>query len=505
MRTLLINGRIHSPRVGDTSAMLVQDSTIRWLGSDPDVVRDSADRVIDVRGAIVIPAFVDAHFHCTDTGLALTGLDLSQARSLTEALSLVERHARASRGRPVLGSGWDDTTWPERRAPTAAEIDRASYGGVVYLSRVDAHSAVVSSALLAAMGDRSALVGDLGDGLLVAAAHHAARSIALAGITDGQRRDLQRHALSAAAAAGIAAVHEMAGPEISSAQDFAELLALADAEVLPEVYGYWGELGGIDQARELGAVGAGGDLFCDGSLGSRTAALSRPYSDSDTSGYLRYEADELVTHIRDCTRAGLQAGFHAIGDAAVAQVVEAVVRAGAEAIAAGHRVEHAEMIPDVQALATAGLVASVQPAFDAVWGGPDGMYAERLGPDRSAKLNPIGPLHSAGVSLAFGSDSPVTAIDPWAAVRAACSPSNPIHALSVAYALEAHTRGGWLAARAGADGSGLLEVGAPATFAIFAAEPGARAENLLTPSPVALPAQRTVLRGVVLFDSGELE
>ena len=60
-------------------------------------------------------------------------------------------HARAQGGRPVLGSGWDESTWPESRPPSATELDRASYGGVVYLARADAHSAVVSSALLASL------------------------------------------------------------------------------------------------------------------------------------------------------------------------------------------------------------------------------------------------------------------------------------------------------------------------------------------------------------------
>ena len=83
-----------------------------------------------------------------------------------------------------------------------------------------------------------------------------------------------------AAAMGIACVHEMAGPAISSESDLTTLLDLAASEPLPEVIGYWGELFGIDAARDLGAIGAGGDLFCDGSLGSHTAALHSHYVDA---------------------------------------------------------------------------------------------------------------------------------------------------------------------------------------------------------------------------------
>src|SRR4051794_41857268 len=84
------------------------------------------------------------------TGLGLTGLDLAGTPSLAVALDRLEAASRQARGGVVLGVGWDETRWPERRPPTAAELDRASYGGVVYLMRVDGHSAIASSALLAA-------------------------------------------------------------------------------------------------------------------------------------------------------------------------------------------------------------------------------------------------------------------------------------------------------------------------------------------------------------------
>ncbi|NEB82256.1 amidohydrolase family protein, partial [Streptomyces sp. SID14478] len=108
------------------------------------------------------------------------------------------------------------------------------------------------------------------------------------------------------------------------------------------------------------------------------------------------------------------------GDAAVTAVVDGM-RAAADKMglarvrAARHRVEHAEMMTpeSVAAFAELGLTASVQPAFDALWGGEDGMYADRLGAQRAGTLNPFASLLRAGVPLAFGSDSPVTPLDPW--------------------------------------------------------------------------------------------
>ena len=424
MSTLYRHGRVHTPAVPDATAMLVDGEAIRWVGRDDDC--PSASRVVDLDGAFVLPAFVDAHVHVTDTGLALDGLDLRTVGSLRAALDAVERVARAGRGRPILGGGWDETTWPERRPPTSAELDRASYGGLVYLARVDIHSAVVSSSLLNSVpGLASAGPADgvRGQGWIGEPAHDLVRTAALQALGAGQRRDAQRRALHAAAAAGIACVHEMAGPVISGADDLLALLELSADESLAQVIGYWGELGGVRTARELRAVGAAGDLFCDGSLGSNTAALRSPYADRpDTAGLLRHEVGELAEHIEACASAGLQSGFHAIGDAAVDQVLDAYELASdrlGRRVGPGQRIEHAEYVQDPARLAASGLTASVQPCFDALWGGASGLYASRLGPGRALELNRFADLAAAGVPLAFGSDSPVTQLGPWAAVRAA--------------------------------------------------------------------------------------
>ena len=483
-----------------TAFVVDDDGRIAWIGDEsgrPDEVDD-----IDLRGAFVAPAFVDAHVHATATGLELPGLDLRSARSLAEALNAVEAAARVGRGRPLLGSGWDETYWPERRPPTAAELDRASYGGAVYLARVDVHSALASSALLAAVPDARALTGFDATGWVRGPAHDAVREAAFAAVTRSQRGDAQRAALHRAAELGIACVHEMAGPIISSEDDLRDLLALSHAEPLPAVIGYWAELLGIDMARELGAVGAAGDLFCDGSLGSHTAALSAPYADRpDTSGLLRFSTEEVAEHVVQCSQGGLQAGFHAIGDAAVDQVLSAIELASkrlGRPAGQGHRIEHVEFVHDAHRLAASGLVASMQPCFDAEWGGDHRMYAERLGADRARQLNRFADLASAGVPLAFGSDAPVTELGPWAAVRAAVHPSDPDAAISAPAAFAAHTAGGWRAA--GRPDPGVLVPGAPATFAVW----DASADELFDLAPgTELPRCRaTVLSGTPIYDTG---
>ncbi|WP_328840257.1 amidohydrolase [Streptomyces europaeiscabiei] len=467
---LLRGGEVHSPADPFATAMVVEHGQIAWVGSEgaADAFAAGVDEVIDLEGALVTPAFTDAHVHTTATGLALTGLDLSDAPTLDAALVLVREFAAARPAdRVLLGHGWDAARWPGGRPPTRAELDEATGGRPLYLSRIDVHSAVVTTALLDLVPGADAFE----DGPLTRDAHHAVRATALGAITPAQRTEAQRAALAHAVSLGIGSLHECAGPEISSEDDFTGLLRLAAEEPGPRVVGYWAERD-VDRARALGAVGAAGDLFVDGALGSHTACLHEPYADAPHTGTAYLDATAVAAHVVACTEAGLQAGFHAIGDAAVASVVEGV-RQVAEKVglarvrAARHRVEHVEMLtPEtVAAFAELGLTASVQPAFDALWGGEEGMYAQRLGVERARTLNPFAALLRAGVPLAFGSDSPVTPLDPWGTVRAAAFHRTAEHRVSVRAAFTAHTRGGWRAI--GRDDAGVLVPGAPADYAVW--------------------------------------
>ncbi|MCX4556395.1 amidohydrolase [Streptomyces umbrinus] len=487
-RTMLLRGgEVHSPADPFATAMVVERGQVAWVGSEgaADAFADGVEEVVDLEGALVTPAFTDAHVHTTATGFALTGLDLSAARTLTEAMALVREFAAARPAdRVLLGHGWDASRWPERRHPWRDELDEVTGGRPLYLSRIDVHSAVVTTALLdMAPGVRGAAGFEDGEPL-TRDAHHAVRAAAFAAVTPEQRTEAQRAALKHAASLGIGSVHECAGPEISSEDDFTGLLRLAAEEAGPRVVGYWAEHGeeGVAKARALGAVGAAGDLFVDGALGSHTACLHQPYTDAEHTGTAYLDTAAVAAHVVACTEAGLQAGFHAIGDAAVTSVVDGV-RAAAEKVglarvrAARHRVEHAEMLtPEtIAAFAELGLTASVQPAFDALWGGEDGMYVERLGAERARTLNPFAALLRAGVPLAFGSDSPVTPLDPWGTVRAAAFHRTPEHRVSVRAAFTAHTRGGWRAV--GRDDAGLLVPGAPADYAVW------RTDELIVQAP----------------------
>ena len=481
MTTLLLNGRVHSPAMPDATAMTVRDGIVAWLGSDDVGRQEFPDaETVDLDGGFVAPAFVDSHVHLTATGLTFAGLDLRPATSLRHCVDLIGDYARRHPDGPVWAHGWDESGWPERTAPSTDDLDGVVGDRPAYLARVDVHSAAASTALRRLAPGLAAAAGFHPKNPLTSDAHHLVRAAARNELTPQQRHRARLAALDAAAAFGIAAVHECAGPNIGGLDDWHEIRGVEHAV---EVVGYWGELVTTpEQARELidatGARGLAGDLFVDGALGSRTAWLHHPYSDApDCCGNSYLDADAITAHLMACTDAGVTAGFHVIGDAAVTAVVEALERVveacGAPAVArCGHRLEHLEMVTDEQAgrLGSIGVIASMQPNFDALWGGDDGMYGQRLGPDRVHQLNPLALLASQGVPLAFGSDSPVTDMNPWATVRAATRHHTPGSAVSARAAFAASTRGAWRAGGVRDGVTGTLVPGAPASYAIWEAD-----------------------------------
>lgn len=481
MTTLLINGRVHSPAAPDATAIAFgdgPDGTVMWLGADDTARAEFPDAdIVDLEGAFVAPAFVDSHVHLTATGLSLTGLDLRGATSREHCLTLVREHARRHRTGIVWGSGWDESRWPDPTPPSTADLDAALEGRPAYLSRIDVHSGAASSVLRASAPGIAAAAGFDPQRPVTADAHHLVRAAARELLAPEQRRAAQHAALDAAAGHGIVAVHECGGPDIGGLDDWHAVHALQHGV---QVTGYWGEaVQTADQARTLlaqtGAAGLAGDLFVDGALGSRTAWLHEPYADAaHTCGNTYLDTAAITAHLHACTEAGITAGFHVIGDAAVTAVTDAlrdtVERFGGPAVArCGHRLEHLEMVSAAQAaeLGRWGVMGSVQPNFDACWGGPDGMYAQRLGVARAATLNPFALLASQGVPLAFGSDSPVTGLNPWATVRAAVHHRTPGSGVSARAAFSAATRGAWRAGGVRDGITGTLVPGAPASYAIW--------------------------------------
>jgi len=492
--------------------VVVEDGTITFVGSD-DRARAYASgaAAIDLRGRLLTPAFVDAHLHSVQAGLVAAGLDLHDATSRTDVLDRLAAYAARRPHGVILGQGWDERAWPDPRPPERAELDRASGGRIVYLARVDVHSAVVSTAVL----DRLPGIGDArgfsADGLLSQQAHQLSRLLVNDLPSDEDRRAAARWTLHRAARLGVASVHELGGPHLGPLADLARVREVGE-EVGLDVVTYWGELasaGAFARARSVGAAGLAGDLCVDGSIGSRTAALHTAYADAAHRGARYLDDDEIAGHLADCTRAGLPAGFHCIGDAAVAAALAGLRRAAAEVGADAirrvrHRLEHLELVAaeDIPTLAELGVAASVQPAFDAEWGRLGELYETRLGPDRARTMNPFRSLARAGVRLAFGTDAPVTPVAGWAMVQTAVQHSRPDQRLSMADAFAAATEGGhWAAGRSRA---GRIAVGWRADLAAWAASGGLDGLPSAEAAEPAPDCVLTVAAGRVAYSAPDL-
>ena len=474
-------GHLYGTDRPDATALAVTNDSITHIGNDAEVAeRVDPGEGLDLRAlgaerTLIAPAFVDAHLHTVQAGQIALGLDLHGVPSRENLLDRLAAHARShSTTRIVVGQGWDERAWPDPSPPTRDELDRAGDGRLVYLARVDVHSAVVSSALLAELPEVAQAPGFRDDGLVSREAHHVCRGALDRFFTDGERRDAARITLRRCAELGVASVHDLGGPHLGPVADAVRVRETA-AEIGLEVVGYWGELADPDTIRlagEYGLRGLAGDLCIDGAIGSRTAALIEDYADHPSRGARYLSDDQIRDHVVTCTHAGLQAGFHCIGDDGVAAAVQGLRRAaeitGTPRLqAASHRLEHVEMVSadDFATLADLGVVASVQPGFDAAWGPPGELYEQRLGPARSRPMNPFGGLQRAGVTLAFGTDAPVTPVAGWAMVRQAVEHCQTDQRLDLVDAFAAATSGGHRAA--GDSATGILARGRRALLAIW--------------------------------------
>ncbi len=459
MRTLIRANHVYAPGVPDADSLLIEDGLIAWLGlySAFKNLEIKVDQVIEVPDSFVAPGFVDSHVHLSATGAQITGLDLRGATSTAQAIEILRKHVAATNDDFIIGHGWEDTNWPDRNLWNFESVREIVGNRILYLSRIDVHSALV--------------ITPKHCGIVKQTEHHDVRSFLQSNLPTQQRRADILAALELAASQGIVSVHENGGPFVSGEADFLDVLDLARIKNVPQVFAYWGSTD-LDQVSGLGAFGAAGDLTVDGSIGSRTALLHNCYLDDETLGTEFLQPGQIAEHLVGCTKAGIQGGFHAIGDGALSNIIEgielAIAQVGIEKFRfAKHRIEHAEMLDlnKLNFLANAGVILSMQPVFDELWGNPGGLYEQRLGKDRAAQMNAFNAISKAGITLAFSSDSPVTPINPWRAIKAATEHHTATHRISARAAFSAHTRGGWRAS--GNENNGVLAPGLPANISIW--------------------------------------
>lgn len=527
------NGSIYSPADPFATAMLVENGTVAWIGSESAAAALLDDRMneIDLQGALVAPAFVDSHVHLGALGAKLSGLDLSAMNSTQEILEAVAAAAAHGRG-TIVGFGWDETRFADPALPTLEQLDNAAGGQAVYLARIDVHSALISPALAKQQGLEPG--AELSGALVSGHSHATLRSSVFTydEATNAAHRD---RALAHLASTGHGTVVEMAAEGISGRADLEALLGRSAEEQssTPAVYAYWAQA--VTQEQEARAlldsfnssalVGLGGDLNIDGSIGSRTALLRADYTDAPGHRGTSYlSVEQISAHVAACSLAGIQTAFHIIGDAGLDLALEGFAKAaeqvGIAAVQSGrHRLEHVEMVDEAQRtkMLNFSLTASMQPQFDAAWGGEGNLYEQRLGAERAAGMNAIGKFLSAGVPVTIGSDAPVTGTNPWASVKACLELNDPSSRISAKAAFMAHTRSGFRALGEPNPLAGQLVTGAEATFAIWNASeltvqtPDIRVSSWSTDARAGTPmlpvlegdlpvCLRTVRAGTILFD-----
>jgi predicted amidohydrolase YtcJ len=475
MKTLYRASRVYTlSHRGTGQWLLVDDRHVERVGSgDPP----GADRVVDLPGATILPGFIDSHVHLTGTTLAAIGIPIERARSARELLGLVAEELTHQPAR-VLAHGFDESKWEPRTLPTLAELDELPEVPVI-LVRTDGHMALANSAALR----QSGVLAEEGverdgagqpTGVVRRRANLHVQRWFHDSLSEHELRELHLQAAALAASRGITCVHEMAIPESRGRRDV-EVLLQHRQQLPVDVVAYVADRD-IPWVMDLGLETIGGDLWLDGSVGARTAALSDPYADVGEQGVLYVGDDELAQFFHNVHLAGLQAAVHAIGDRAIEQALrvwERVYRTldsrqRRHFRARRHRIEHFEMPgPDqVERAAMLGLGISVQPAFDAEWGHPGALYEQRLGRRRAGPMNPFGTLLARGLEVGCGSDAPITTLDPMFGIWALETHHDPAQRVTREEAIRLFTTGSARLAHL-EEKKGQLASGMQADFAAY--------------------------------------
>jgi predicted amidohydrolase YtcJ len=474
---LFSNARIYSFDVGAArflrhESLLVDGAIIAALDEYPTAV--GLER-IDLAGATVLPAFADCHVHLTDTGYFLGLRDLAGVRSYDEFSAAVAR--LPSDEGLVIGGQYDETSWRDGAIADARPLERFHAGARAMLTRIDGHSCLVNSKTLAWLDLPPEASGIERDGAgrptgkLFTEANWRAQNAFMNRISLPTRRAAERRAVDLALSRGALHLHaQLVGfPRDAYAAEVEAMRALP-AKVYPKICEPDATL-----AQQLGLPYVGGDVFLDGSIGSRTAALFERYSDGDTAGSLRLRDDELLGYYAQAEALGIAAGVHAIGEAAIEQSVrvwERVLSGKPSPRGCRHFIEHFELATpgQIEACARMNIFLSMQPQFDRLWGGDGGMYETRLGSGRKRSMNALARIDATGATLCGGDDSPVCDLNPLAGMQACIDHHEPSERLSRDRALAMYTLN---AARLGYadDRTGNLAPGLAADLAILDRDP----------------------------------
>ena len=468
-----------------TGILIGEDGKVkRLLHGEMLKLRDT--RVVDARGRTVLPGLIDAHGHVMGLGFSALQLDLTGTASLADLQSRLKAYADANpQARWILGRGWNQELWPDKRFPTAADIDAVVSDRPVWLGRVDGHAAIANTAAMQAAGyslnTQAPSGGRIENGLFVDAAMSLIES-KIPAPTQAEQDAALAKAQEQMLAVGLTAAADMGTlPDEWAAMNRAGANGMLRARIL-------GYAGGIPSMRSINGgkpsdwlygdrLHLGGvKLYADGALGSRGAFLKQPYADQpDTRGLSLISDQELGKQSLEAAANGFQLAIHAIGDAGNAQVISNYEKLSQSCKSnCRWRIEHVQIIDpaDIPRLRPSGIIASMQPVHQT----SDRLMAEkRLDPPRLAGAYAWQTIARAGVPLAFGSDFPVESPNPFPGLAAAISRQDmngqppggwlPDERVSFEQALHGFTRGAAYAGFA-EEKIGSLDAGKWADFII---------------------------------------
>jgi predicted amidohydrolase YtcJ len=386
-------------------------------------------RIIELRGATVVPSLTDAHAHLASLGLSLERLDLRGCSSAADCAARV----KPGHGEWILGRGWDQNRFADKSFPTHAALDRVAPKQPVWLTRVDGHAGWANGEALRRAGI-SRDSKDPAGGRIVRDASGEPTGVLVDDAMDLIGRVVPKpgaaeleaailRAQQVALSCGLVEIHEM-GIDAATIAVYEKLAREGKLALRIYAFAAASEAERLLQHAPDQMVGSftlrGIKLFADGALGSRGAALLAPYSDdAKNSGLILTPRDQIEKIARAAVAKGWQIAVHAIGDRANRDVLDAFERAGAGP-RQRFRIEHAQVVApaDFARFAKLGVIASMQPTHAI----SDGPWAEsRIGKERMKGAYAWRTMLENRVHLAFGSDFPVEEPSVVAGLAAAAS------------------------------------------------------------------------------------
>ena len=442
---IVVNGTVYTvddahPRA---SAFAVRNGRIVFVGSDREarMLAGSATRVIDARGNAVIPGMVDAHAHLLGLGTSLRNVKLAGSKTYDEVIArVVERTKSAKPGEWIIGRGWDQNLWPDKKFPTHEALSRAVPNNPVVLTRIDGHALVANAMALRAAGVSASTRDPDGgriernaDGSPAGVFVDNAQSLisrAIPAATQAQTREAILAAIAEANRWGLIGIHD-AGASRRTIEIY-ESLAREGRYNLRNYVMVSGDSANVRHYLAVGPRSAMYDgrlwvrsfkLYSDGALGSRGAAMLASYSDDPgNTGLLVTPAVQIQRIATASLRRGFQVCSHAIGDRGNRIVLDAYDAALRSVPTPDHRfrIEHAQVISlqDIPRFALLGVIPSMQASHQT----SDMRWAEaRVGPERIRGAYAWRSLLNSGVVIPNGSDFPVEEVNPLISFHSAVS------------------------------------------------------------------------------------